>query len=96
MGATAGAATAAIVETEPRRDTKKAAFFVSAANAAGAALGPLFRGVIGQYGPWPTRLPYVVYLLLMIPLLWIGAIEETVVARRRVSLVLRLPKAHEQ
>ena len=86
-----GALTAALSEFEPMRDTKKAAFFFSVANVGGAALGPIFAGLVAEYGSWPTRLPYLVCLILMIPVIALTALPETVAERRPISLRLRIP-----
>ncbi|MBV9138730.1 MAG: MFS transporter [Hyphomicrobiales bacterium] len=90
-GVVAGAGTAAMLELEPRGNRQRAAFAVSVANSSGAALGPLFGGILAQYGPWPTRLPYLIYLVLMLPIAALGFMPETVSQRRPFALELRLP-----
>ena len=37
----------------------------AAANLAGLGLGPLMAGLLAQYGPWPLRLAYIVYLAML-------------------------------
>ncbi|MBV9567302.1 MAG: MFS transporter [Hyphomicrobiales bacterium] len=90
-GVVAGAGTAAMLELEPRGNRQRAAFAVSVANSSGAALGPLFGGILAQYGPWPTRLPYLIYLALMLPIAALAFMPETVSQRRPFALELRLP-----
>ncbi|MBV8183779.1 MAG: MFS transporter [Hyphomicrobiales bacterium] len=90
-GVVAGAGTAAMLELEPRGNRPRAAFAVSVANSSGAALGPLFGGFLAEYGPWPTRLPFVIYLLLMLPIAALAFMPETLSQRRPFALELRLP-----
>jgi MFS family permease len=65
-GLGAGALTAWIAELEPRHDKARAALVASAGNLAGLGLGALIAGLLAQYGPWPLRTSYVVYLILML------------------------------
>ncbi|MBV8429383.1 MAG: MFS transporter, partial [Hyphomicrobiales bacterium] len=87
-GVVAGAGTAAMLELEPRGNRPRAAFAVSVANSSGAALGPLFGGFLAEYGPWPTRLPFVIYLLLMLPIVALAFMPETLSQRRPFALEL--------
>jgi MFS family permease len=87
-----GALIAALSELEPKRDLRKAAFLFSAANVGGAALGPIFAGLLAQYGSFPTRLPFLVCLVLMLPFVLLPLIPETVAERRPLSLKLRIPQ----
>lgn len=90
-GVVAGAGTAAMLELEPHGNRQRAAFAVSVANSSGAALGPLFGGLLAEYGPWPTRLPFLIYLLLMLPIAALAFMPETLPQRRPFALELRLP-----
>ena len=90
-GVVAGAGTAAMLELEPHGNRQRAAFAVSVANSSGAALGPLFGGFLAEYGPWPTRLPFLIYLALMLPIAALAFMPETVSRRRPFALELRLP-----
>lgn len=65
-GLGAGAATAWIVELQPRRDRAAAAALTAAANLGGCAIAPLLAGALARLAPAPLRLPYVVYLVLLI------------------------------
>ncbi|MFI5024886.1 MAG: MFS transporter [Alphaproteobacteria bacterium] len=91
-GSISGALTAALAELEPRRDLKRAAFILTTANVGGAALGPIFGGLLAQYGPFPTRLPYLACLVLMAPVIAVAALPETVAFRHPLSLRLRIPE----
>ena len=86
-----GALIAALSELEEKRNLRKAAFLFSVANVGGAAIGPLFGGLIAQYGSPPTRLPFFACLLLMLPYLALVAMPETVAERRPPTMRLRIP-----
>ena len=64
-GLAAGAATAWIAELYTRRGNGAAARIAASANFFGCAAGPLFGGLLAQFAPWPLRLPYLVYLVLL-------------------------------
>ena len=90
-GVVAGAGTAALAELEPSGNSRKASFVVTAANASGAALGPLFAGLLAEYGPWPTRLSFLVLLVFMLPIIGLAFMRETVIEKRPFALELRVP-----
>jgi MFS family permease len=99
VGLTSGAATAAIAELHPGGDRRAAALLTTIALTGGSALGPLFGGLIAQYGPEPLSLPYLAYLCFLIPAalgIWV-VMPETVEKRLEskhgaVSLRPRLPR----
>ncbi len=91
-GVTTGTATAALAELEPARDTARAALVASLANVGGAALGPVFGGILAQYAPWPLALPYVAYLVLLSPVFGLVRMTETVATRGTLSFRLSRPK----
>jgi MFS family permease len=64
-GLAAGAATAWIAELYTGRGNGTAARIAASANFFGCAAGPLFGGSLAQFAPWPLRLPYLVYLVLL-------------------------------
>jgi predicted MFS family arabinose efflux permease len=64
-GLAAGAATAWIAELYTGRGNGAAARIAASANFFGCAAGPLFGGLLAQFAPWPLRLPYLVYLVLL-------------------------------
>jgi predicted MFS family arabinose efflux permease len=65
MGIGVGTATVAIREWMDESMRSRAGMVSSIAVAAGSALGALLGGVLGQYGPLPLALPYVVYIGLL-------------------------------
>jgi MFS family permease len=64
-GLAAGAATAWIAELYTGRGNGTAARIAAAANFFGCAAGPLFSGLLAQFGPRPLQLPYLIYLVLL-------------------------------
>jgi MFS family permease len=77
VGMISGAATAALVEFDPRGSRRRAALGAGLAQAGGSGLGPLAAGALAEWAPAPLRLCYLVTL---------GA---TLVA---AGVVLRLPE----
>jgi MFS family permease len=83
-GLAAAAATAWLAELHPQGDKAVAASIASAANFAGLAAAPLLAGALAQFALWPLRLPYVIYLLMLIGIgLAIFGPPETVKSRTR-------------
>ena len=64
VGMISGAATAALVELDPRGSRRRAALGAGLAQAGGSALGPLGGGVLAEWAPDPLRLGYLVTLAL--------------------------------
>jgi MFS family permease len=94
-GLGAGALTAWIAELEPGHDKARAAMVASAGNLAGLCLGAVIAGALAQYGPWPLRTSYVVYLamLLIIAVLTLAmpeSVEHTVRNANQLSLRPRI------
>ncbi|GAA2444440.1 MFS transporter [Actinomadura vinacea] len=67
VGACSAAGAAALVEHEPHGDHRRAGIAASAATAGGAALGPLFAGVVAESRPGGLVLPYLLYLGALLP-----------------------------
>lgn len=61
-----GTITAWLTELHPRHDKAIGATVAIAANVSGLALGALLAGFLAQAAPWPLRLPWLVYLGLLI------------------------------
>jgi len=61
MGAASGGATAALIERAPPGRQRDAARTSTVAIVGGAALGPLFAGLLVRYGPEPTLLPFLLH-----------------------------------
>jgi MFS family permease len=94
-GLAGGALTAWIAELEPHGDRTAAAVRASAANFTGSALAPLMAGAAATVASQPLRLPYAVYMVLLVGLAAVMlAPPETVSARigraRGLSLRPRL------
>ena len=88
-GLGAGALTAWIAELEPQGDRVRAAIVASAANLGGLAFGALLAGILAQFAPWPLRLPYLAFLLLLIAMFAaLCTVNETV--KQPVRSVARL------
>jgi MFS family permease len=82
-----GAATAALTEMLRPADSRRASLAATAANASGAALGPLMAGLFAQYLPQPTVLVFEVFLgVLATAGLALAFIPETVTRRERPTL----------
>jgi MFS family permease len=62
VGMISGAATAALVELDPRGDRRRAALLAGLAQAGGSAAGPLAAGVLAQWAPDPLRLCFLISL----------------------------------
>jgi MFS family permease len=65
MGIGTGAAAAAIREWTPERERSRAGTITVIAVAAGSALGALLGGLLGEYAPYPSALPYFVHVALL-------------------------------
>ncbi|MCC3772793.1 MFS transporter, partial [Streptomyces sp. UNOC14_S4] len=69
VGAASGALTAALNETEPAGDRRRAALVSTVASVGGLGTGPLLGGILAQYAPFPSTLPFVVEVVLLVPAL---------------------------
>lgn len=65
VGLSAGASTAAILEFSRHQDARRAASFTMIAQAGGFAAALLVGGALTEYGPWPTRLCFWVFAVLL-------------------------------
>jgi MFS family permease len=80
-GLLTGTGTAGLAELEPSGNPQRAARVATAANMGGLGLGPLVAGLFAQLAPAPTRLVFVVYLILLVGVfLLVGVLPETVKA----------------
>jgi MFS family permease len=64
VGAITGAATAGLVELEPKGDRDRAALLSVLAQTGGCAAGPLLAGALAQWAPEPRVLCYLVALVV--------------------------------
>ena len=90
-GLASGTATAWIAELHDDRDA--ASRIAAGANFFGCAAGPLLGGVLAQFAPEPLRLPFFIYLILLIAVA--GAImfaPETVTAPKPLAEVALKPR----
>lgn len=64
-GMLSGTATAALVELHPKNNRIFASLVATIATAGGTAIGPIFSGILAQYGS--VTLPYIVHVFLLLP-----------------------------
>jgi len=91
VGMLSGAATAALAELHPTGDRRKAALVATVALTGGSAIGPLFGGLLAEYGPYPLVIPYLANLGLLAAViagLW-ATMPETVTRKPRAEVSLR-------
>ena len=62
VGMISGAATAALVELDPRRDEQRPALLAGLAQALGSGLGPLLAGILAEWAPAPRHLSFLIML----------------------------------
>ena len=92
-GLAAGAATAWIAELYTGRVPGAAARIAAAANFFGCAAGPLLGGLLAQFAPAPLRLPFFVFLALLVAsAVGICFVPETVRHRVRLAEVALKPR----
>jgi MFS family permease len=86
-GLMTGTATAALTETARAGSGRRASLVATTANMGGLGLGPLLAGLLAQYAPRPTVLPFVVQLgLVAIAGLGLLVVPETVTERSALSV----------
>ncbi len=66
VGVASGTGTAWLAEEFGPDDRQKATLSAATANLSGIALGPLVGGLLAQYAPWPLKLPFIVYIALLV------------------------------
>ena len=89
-GLMTGTATAALTETVRHGSGRRASLVATTANMGGLGLGPLLAGLLAQYAPQPTVLPFAVQLgLVAIAGLGLLVVPETVTQRSALSLKFR-------
>ena len=72
-----------LLELTPPADRASAARRAAVAQTGGFCLGPLVAGVLAQYAPAPTTLPYLLHVVVVAAGLAVGlGLPETVPARR--------------
>jgi MFS family permease len=77
-----GTATAAVVDLAPSGQRARASLLAAAVNMGGLGAGPLLAGILAQYAPLPTRLCFVIDLVLLaLGVACVVVVRETVPAR---------------
>lgn len=66
IGIASGTGTAWLVELIHEKDNRKASVIATGSNMLGLAIGPLMGGFLGQYAPYPLRLSFAIYFILLI------------------------------
>jgi hypothetical protein len=89
IGVASGTGTAWLAELHREKDKARATLFASVANLVGIGLGPIAAGLLAEYAPWPLRLPYVVYVILLLAIGWLLSRTEETVNRKAEELSLR-------
>lgn len=62
VGVASGTGTAWLAEEYGAARRSTATLAATTANLAGITIGPLAGGLLGQYAPWPLKLPFLVYV----------------------------------
>ncbi len=55
-----------LVETASRRGNSAGPRTAAVAMTAGFAIGPTYAGLIGEWGPWPLVLPYLLHVVILL------------------------------
>jgi MFS family permease len=84
-GLATAAASAALLDLQPRHRPALGALIDASVSTAGLAAGALSSGILGQYAPSPTRLIYIALLVVSLVLLLatLFRVDETIPRRRR-------------
>lgn len=71
-----------LVETAVRRGSPAGPRAAAVAMTGGFAIGPAYAGLIGEWGPWPLVLPYLLHVgILLLALLASWSVAESLVRR---------------
>jgi MFS family permease len=91
-GLMTGTATAALTDTARPGSGRRASLVSTTANMGGLGLGPLLAGLLAQYAPQPTVLPFVVQLgLVTVAGIGLLVVPETVSQRSALYLSFHGP-----
>src|SRR5262245_1510638 len=66
IGVGAGTGTAWLAELVEEQDRAQTATIATSANFLGLALGALTSGLLAQFAPWPLRLSFIIYLVVLL------------------------------
>jgi MFS family permease len=91
VGLASATGTAWLAEISGGQDRAAATLAATSANFLGVAIGPLIAGLLSQYAPAPLRLPYLAYMLILLPVgILIWKTRETVDSKgQHVARLLR-------
>ncbi|RWL46511.1 MAG: MFS transporter [Mesorhizobium sp.] len=93
IGVGAGSGTAWLAELIEGQDKSRAAVIATSTNFIGLGVGALVSGLLAQYAPWPLRLTFAVYLVLLaVVTLLIWRTRETISSPGRFSDVSLRPR----
>jgi MFS family permease len=67
VGFTTGSASAYLAELYPVKLRTRASLLATMTTLGGVAIGPLLAGMLAQYAPLPTLVPYFVFLVALLP-----------------------------
>jgi len=71
IGIASGTGTAWLAELYGGRDKARATLMAAGANMVGLSFGALFAGLLAQYAPWPLRLVFAVYIVMLVGLYFV-------------------------
>jgi MFS family permease len=69
VGIGAGTGTAWLAELIAEREKSRATVLATSSNFVGLGIGALISGLLAEYAPSPLQLPFIAYLLAVIPVL---------------------------
>jgi len=93
VGVGAGTGTAWLAELIEGEDKSRAAVIATSTNFIGLGLGALMSGLLAEYAPWPLRLTFAIYLILLVMVtLLVWRTRETVARPGRLSDVTMRPR----
>ncbi len=71
-----------LVETAARRGNHAGPRTAAVAMTGGFAIGPAYAGLIGQWGPWPLVLPYLLHVVILLAALRVSlSVAESLIRR---------------
>jgi MFS family permease len=83
IGIATGAGTAWLAELIHEQDKSRATTIATSVNFLGLAMSALIAGIIAQYLMWPLRLPFIIYIVVLLAVIALIASTEETVAHPR-------------
>jgi MFS family permease len=95
IGLSTGTGAAWLAELYTSRDKSRATLVAIVGNLVGLSVGALMAGLLVQYEPWPLRLVYAVYIVMLVGLALVmrttpETVEHPVPSLRQASMTPRL------